>query len=113
MASNSAQTATPGPWKIDGDRDQDFGLCVVQESTGGIICSIESTPGYGTADELNAQLIAAAPDLLDALKELVAVSDLRGDAESINPGDDPKLWTSRRNAAWEEVKKAIAKAEGR
>jgi hypothetical protein len=64
------QTVTPGPWKVDGDRDQDFGLCVVQESTGGVICEISSTLGYGTADELNARLIAAAPELLEALKAI-------------------------------------------
>ena len=66
-ATETKQTITPGPWKVDGDRDQDFGLCIVQESTGGVICQIESTPGYGKADELNAQLIAAAPEMLTAL----------------------------------------------
>lgn len=44
--AENKQSATAGPWKIDGDRDQDFGLCIVQESTGGVICQIESTPGY-------------------------------------------------------------------
>lgn len=71
-ATETKQTITPGPWKVDGDRDQDFGLCIVQESTGGVICQIESTPGYGTADELNAQLICAAPDMKAALDALVA-----------------------------------------
>jgi hypothetical protein len=41
----------------------------------------------------DARLIAAAPDLLEALKELIAITD-------------------RDHVAWDKAKAAIAKAEG-
>ena len=48
---------TPGPWKV-------VGLSVISDS--GIICN----PPSGPIDELeaNARLIAAAPDMLEALE---------------------------------------------
>ena len=66
---------TPGPWEISGDRDDSDGLSVIQQSTGGIICLVESTLGYATADEANAWLIAAAPELLEAAKTFLAWID--------------------------------------
>lgn len=90
------QTVTPGPWVVAGLRDDDT-LCVVQQSTGGVICNIESTFAYATADEMNASLIAAAPELLTALK--LAVSSLNA------PGFV--------NATVRMAEAAIAKAEVR
>ena len=50
---------TPGPWKV-------VGLSVISDS--GIICN----PPSGPIDELeaNARLIAAAPDMLEALEAM-------------------------------------------
>jgi hypothetical protein len=64
-------THTPGPWEVSGDRDDSDGLCVVEKATGRLICLVESTLGYAAADEANARLIAAAPDLLEALDYLL------------------------------------------
>ena len=62
---------TPGPWKVVKDA---FGFCINQrdDDDGNIraIADIRKyAPGGGTA-EGNARLIAAAPELLDALQEI-------------------------------------------
>jgi len=49
----------------------------------------------------------AAPELLEALKELVEVADLRGDSTLSHPADDPVLWTARMQTAWDEARAAI------
>lgn len=87
---------TPGPWAFDDDRvitsphthnDLDDDVCEV----------------YGGNDDIaevrraNARLIAAAPELLEALKELMVAAD-RVSAE-------PVTWLGKARAA-------IAKAEG-
>jgi hypothetical protein len=90
------QAVTPGPWKVTGSRDDDEGLFIVQEKTGGVIAHIESTTGYGPADELNAKLIAASVELLQACKavQLACKGGDWADAISLSAA-------------------AIAKAEGR
>lgn len=69
---------TPGPWKVFKD---DFGFCIRPWNGGGDIRSIAEirkyAPGGGTA-EGNARLIAAAPDLLFALKNLLKVHECEG-----------------------------------
>ncbi len=58
---------TPGPWKVGGPtgfRNQ----CAIEPS----ICAVY---GAGAELEANAQLIAAAPDLLAALKAIAAALD--------------------------------------
>lgn len=72
MKMGTKQTITPGPWNVVGDQYQYFGIFVVQESTSDGICQIDSTPGFGDANELNARLIAAAPDMKAALDALMA-----------------------------------------
>lgn len=52
--------------------------------------------------------------LLAALYELVTVAGLRGDDCLPHPANDPILWTSRMQEAWDDAKKlvaAIAQAE--
>lgn len=93
---------TPGPWEAVGDRD-DEGIMIVQSATGGEVCDIVSTLGYAEADEANARLIAAAPDLLEALVDFVeqveAYDRLHGANSCAISPDAARL--------------AIAKAEGR
>ena len=86
---------TPGPWLADGasvyeERD-DFS----------VICNFwsSSLPEW----EANARLIAAAPDLLEALEQLVIEYD---DVELANA--EPSSLTAAFNAA----RAAIAKAKG-
>lgn len=71
-ASEVKHTAkhTPGPWAVIGNREESE-LDIVQESTGGLIATTESTLGYGDADQANANLMAAAPDMLEALERSV------------------------------------------
>ena len=92
---------TPGPWKLSRTVD---GFLAVAGPRGRNVCSVG-------ADELfpdiihNAHLIAAAPDLLEALKELVELPkrlDITGIA----------YITAIANAE-EKAREAIATAEGR
>jgi len=77
---------TPGPWKIVRDAS-DFIQGVEVDS--GWICDTQfnSIPSC----EANAKLIAAAPDLLEALQEVIKISD-------------------RNHIAWDKAKAAIQKA---
>jgi len=80
---------TPGPWSIR------------QESVWSVGTDHEMTAlVYGctdTEEEANARLIAAAPDLLEALKILAKQAESHG-AEGVY---------------WDKARAAIAKAEGR
>lgn len=67
-------THTPGPWYIEEISNRDWQI----NSDSRDWCLLEITPAiYGESDSLsdedkaNARLIAAAPDLLEALKSLV------------------------------------------
>ena len=84
---------TPGPWVLNGVMALDTRLWIV--SIPGEQARIE-VADYSTESESNAHLIAAAPDLLEALEALVKV-----DAE--DGADDEYLRVARA---------AIAKARG-
>ena len=79
---------TPRPWKIEGRSI--LGRCFT-----GTYCNICDKVRGGSPEqaEANARLIAAAPELLEALREVVALSD-------------------RKHDAWDKAKAAIAKTEG-
>lgn len=87
---------TPGPWEaekfgaIHGGEDQQYfrGRRRSQVATACLAGNI-----HDDERDANARLIAAAPDLLEALKEVIALSD-------------------RKHEAWDKAKAAIAKAEG-
>lgn len=85
-------THTPGPWKLS----ESASRCILGKSNGGgwmTVCVVQNTQSEHY--EANARLIAAAPDLLEAAKDLLAAKD--------------KTNQSLRDA----LAKAIAKAEGR
>lgn len=66
---------TPGPWTVEGREikgPQDSGVCVARIPEWGILADV---PDQGPA---NARLIAAAPDLLEALGSLVAICENEG-----------------------------------
>ena len=70
---------TPGPWKLntDGDTGMNDSGCILDSIGHVIITDIYGTfkNGRTTGEaEANARLIAAAPDLLAALEELVQAS---------------------------------------
>ncbi len=49
--------------------------------------------------------LAKARELADCVTELLEVADLRGDTQLPEPCDDPLLWTSRMQFAWDETRR--------
>jgi len=84
---------TPGPWRafktvFDQHAVEAFNS---DEKETECLCRVD---GWGSEiDIANARLIAAAPELLEALKAVVAISD-------------------RKHDAWDAAEAAIAKAKG-
>jgi hypothetical protein len=64
-------THTPGPWSIDETTGINFRPIYLIESNGDAVCN---TPKLA-----DARLIAAAPELLEALKGLLSVVNVRID----------------------------------
>lgn len=87
---------TKGEWAFDDNE-------VYSESTdhGAAICTMNTTSAHFTEDEMkaNAKLIAAAPELLDALQELITLY--------YTPEDG---YISPYKEAWEKANAAIKKA---
>jgi hypothetical protein len=75
---------TPGPWVLDGDdiieRTGFLGGVYVAHKDSGRVAEAFVNCRVTTDDECraNARLIAAAPDLLNALKTLASVAESRG-----------------------------------
>jgi type VI protein secretion system component VasF len=78
---------TPGPWTLI----DDYGRFDV-DSARHNVCSVSN---HDPRHEANARLIAAAPELLAALKELCSAPNKK-----------------RPERVWEEARAAIVKAEG-
>src|SRR6185312_11463399 len=95
-------TPTPGPWRAFEDRI--YGIC--RDGREHIIVDCDSP--YVQDAEANARLIAAAPDMLVALKAIV---DLQGKAAGGFPlsEDENRAWALANHNA----RAAIAAAEGR
>lgn len=100
IQTNAIVTHTPGPWRVH--QVQLIGTTDAEN----IVHSVEASPmgqpaivapeiwGSSNAMRLaNARLIAAGPELLQALKEVVAIAD-------------------RRTVEFDRARAAIAKAEG-
>lgn len=110
---------TPGPWEVV-YRDDEIFMCMTAIAPKGVmgdtmnICRLQDDPNADKViaitfhqsfplvgidfedgvEDANTRLIAAAPDLLEALIEVVAISD-------------------RKHDAWDKAKAAIEKATGR
>lgn len=90
---------TPGPWFSAYD---DNGFYEIGSES--VSLRLAFTYGEGETDEANARLIAAAPDLLDVVKEANA------ELERLN---DPRGFVSMRQMRiMEKARAAIAKATG-
>ena len=87
-------THTPGQWNDTGNDGKDN---LIVESEYGSICAVWRVNGYA-CQAADARLIAAAPDMLAALRELLADNYL---ADPINADRMAK------------TRAAVAKAEGR
>jgi hypothetical protein len=101
---------TPGPWRLNGravESPKRMGLSVAQ-ATSGMAAGSRGSARIDEAEAIaNARLIAAAPDMLEAL---VAAKELADVMEGLTSGrsDDEWVW-----AAQATINAAIAKAEGR
>ena len=102
---------TPGPWRIAYDGPS-LPIITTESPEWGIVALVRDG-GYGgenkpyrDVSEPNARLIASAPDLLAALKEMTEDLEARWDMNdrSTNPGIRHCV---------EQAKAVIAKAEGR
>ena len=115
---------TPGPWTIDHQRIGPPGepvalLCDVNDPMSGTVIDWPRGNDSGTAmsiddaeNEANARLIAAAPDLLAALRQLYDLLWWEGD-NSGPPGNSHDEDPERRELeVWQDAQDAIAKATG-
>jgi len=97
---------TPGPWVTDSDTGREYVLAPpLDENEGGatIICSM------GLESEANTRLIAAAPDLLEACRQIVW--KLSHDTSPSGKGDDCRPGTvDRTDATVRMAEAAIDKA---
>jgi hypothetical protein len=99
------KTHTPGPWYVREQDDIDaegngYVWAVKGESHGSYI----QNPGHANS-EANARLMAAAPEMLKALEELLDLTALMPNSD--DAVNDPEL-----EPALERARAAIAKAQG-
>ena len=87
---------TPGPWHVGKGSK-----CVVYDAEGWAVADAVTCHNRHNAIDANARLIAAAPDLLDALRRLCAVAVWDEDTDR-----------AEFDAAISGADAAIAKAEG-
>ena len=103
------QKHTPGPWAIGTTRKSPLRNIIVgyhQDSGSEVVpYTVARVPAYSREDEANAVLIQSAPELLDALRGLVAEA-----GDILRSYDEPLLDLA---VAIDEARAAIAKAEGR
>jgi hypothetical protein len=104
---------TPGPWKVDDREDRDdLYISTVKELGRGqwsrFASVVRGWPEMEDADgTANARLIAAAPDLLDALERMVSA----GSAAAASPLD-PQGRLADVMAELKQARAAIKKAKG-
>ena len=98
-------THTPGPWKLHRTRSR-FGLNVVAERGASCICEMPSWDDeYIPERDANARLIAAAPEMLEALESAAAhCTDIL---------HDPKWHPVRHCPVLDQIQSVIAKAKGK
>lgn len=109
-------THTPGPWEIGSINKRDKNLwwsAVFTPKSTGKFHAPRACDALGVDREEyegNARLIAAAPDLLEALRGLIDQLEAAG----IHiPGEDSGQWHGAEGLSFSRAIEAIAKAEGR
>jgi len=108
----SAHKHTPGPWKVLNARKEDwlgrpleYWTVTADDGDKWLCASPEWDPEHEAESEANARLIAAAPELLEAIVlALPYVTDAEGFPEQFKPG------VVARHVA--QIRAAIAKATG-
>jgi hypothetical protein len=101
---------TPGPWTVEDGGIVGFGAPVIASKPGveHIAWITRGLPGDGWPD---ARLIAAAPDLFEALSYLVAQYSAFGGASG-NQADAYYGLVKGKHARWEAARAALSKALG-
>ena len=107
----SAETKwTPGPWEADGPLKP--GPAYRIRNVWGLVCYV-GDPVTASYDRANANLIAAAPELYEALEGLVSIIDRAG---LLNLSNGVQLgqtsWLVKASGAREYGLKILAKARG-
>jgi hypothetical protein len=87
-------THTPGPWTYHADGEANH-YTLMRSDGGWLISFLHNGEQWTLTQEANARLMAAAPEMLEALKNLE-----NDDGSTMPP------------SAWKLVQDAIAKAEG-
>lgn len=118
MPKTTAQTHTPGPWRVVGAKEEPHGpryyrieSSLIRADAQNLVADV-NIYNYGTEGIANARLIAAAPDLLEALRLLLdaCARGPFGKQDWVDYESDPeRRWGYFTNQA----RAAIAKAEGR
>jgi len=90
---------TPGPWQVSNDN--------VVHNGEARVAKVLRHRGWESDDEANARLIAAAPEMLEALHGILSQENAAVIGNG-GPWNDPVT-----RAAFNAVRAAIAKAEGR
>ncbi len=105
---------TPGEWTVVPFLKDNNGkpLNFTVRSSEREIADVYNKPNtHGTEAEANAHLMAASPDLYEALKNMMLASNCTCAEEGhliLNDDDPDRLWCD-----WHKANAAIAKAEGR
>jgi hypothetical protein len=102
---------TPGPWTIDDNRnlEEDPGIDINQ-ADGGRVALVAPTPDEPERSMIDARLIAAAPELLEACKRALRIENAMLKDAVENRNDAEQTGCEMNIAVYES---AIAKAEGR
>lgn len=110
---------TPGPWRAEPPNDYTPNIWIAADDDAGGICKFEPCdygdgpgPVLTPIDYANARLIAAAPELFEALRELVAIRTIKDKLEEPNNGEWPDMAAlrERTDAAWASARAALLKA---
>lgn len=91
----------PPPWSYDDNREGEEGMCNVYDATGELVAHFGNIEDNTGRDIGAGYLLAAAPELYDALAELVTIKD--------SPSDTYK--PQRAAVAWEAARAALKKAK--
>jgi hypothetical protein len=89
---------TPGPWRVEFDHNEQANIHAENEEMWIALLPHQCVTSIEETQKLNAHLIAAAPDLLEACKRMLDLLNDDMDEEQC--------------AAWDAMSAAIDKAEG-
>ena len=99
QTSETKSQHTPGPWTAEPYRVGDSAYKIVYDADGHWLAEVFDVPNAPDTAAADARLIAAAPELLEALRNLVGLAEMRGSLHEYR-------------AALDEARAAIAKATG-